>query len=92
MGSFRPGAGNQHLHWYFNFTPTPDGSSSSQAIQLARKYMSRYSGYNKFDYHPSSGNYLNNCTGYFRWNSNTLSDPEGYRNKTADQILADLFR
>ena len=20
MGSFRPGAGNQHLHWYFNFT------------------------------------------------------------------------
>ena len=19
MGSFRPGAGNQHLHWYFNF-------------------------------------------------------------------------
>ena len=72
-------------------TPAPDGSSSSQAIQLARKYMSRYSGYNKFDYHPSSGNYLNNCTGYFRWNSNTLSDPEGYRNKTADQILADLF-
>ena len=20
MGSFRPGAGNQHLHWHFNFT------------------------------------------------------------------------
>ena len=20
MGSFRPGAGNQHLHWSFNFT------------------------------------------------------------------------
>ncbi len=20
MGSFRPGAGNQHLHWYFTFT------------------------------------------------------------------------
>ena len=20
MGSFRPGAGNQHIHWYFNFT------------------------------------------------------------------------
>ena len=20
MGAFRPGAGNQHLHWYFNFT------------------------------------------------------------------------
>ncbi len=19
MGSFRPGAGNQHLHWYFNY-------------------------------------------------------------------------
>jgi len=20
MGSFRPGAGSQHLHWHFNFT------------------------------------------------------------------------
>lgn len=72
-------------------TTTPDGDSNSQAVALARKYMSRYPGYNKFNYHPSSGNYLNSCTGYFRWNSNTLSDPEGYRNKTADQILADLF-
>ena len=39
-------------------TPTPDGSSSSQAIQLARKYMSRYSGYNKFDYHTSQGSII----------------------------------
>ena len=21
MGSFRPGAGSQHLHWHFNFSP-----------------------------------------------------------------------
>ena len=23
MGSFRPVAGNQHLHWYYNFTESP---------------------------------------------------------------------
>lgn len=72
-------------------TPTPDGKYPSQAIMLAREYMSRYPGYNKFEYHPSSGDYINNSTGYFRWNSNTLSDPEGYKSMTAEQILADLF-
>ena len=28
---------------------------------------------------------------YLRWNSSTLSDPDGYLNMTADQILYDLF-
>ena len=31
MGSFRPGAGNQHLHWYFNFT----GQASAHILHLA---------------------------------------------------------
>ena len=72
-------------------TPTPSGNYSSQAITLAKKYMSRYKGYTKYDYHTSSGNYIRNGN-YLRWNSKTLSDPDGYLNKTADQILADLFR
>lgn len=52
--------------------------------------MSRYAGYNKYNYHTSSGNYIKNGN-YLRWNSKTLSDPDGYREMTADEILADLF-
>ena len=72
-------------------TPTPDGSYSSQAITLAQKYMSRYPGYTKYAYHTSSGNYIRRGN-YLRWNRNTLADPDGYMNMTADQILADLFK
>ena len=71
-------------------TPTPDGNYLSEAITLAKKYMSRYSGYTKYDYHTSSGNYVRNGN-YLRWNTATLADPEGYRNMNAAQILADLF-
>ena len=71
-------------------TTTPTGNYSSQAVALAKKYMAMYSGYNKFNYHTSSGNYIRNGN-YLRWNSSTLSDPDGYLNKTADQILYDLF-
>lgn len=71
-------------------TPTPSGNYSSQAIVLAKKYMSKYAGYTKYAYHTSSGNYVKNGN-YLRWNRATLLDPDGYMNKTADQILADLF-
>ncbi|MDO4338209.1 MAG: N-acetylmuramoyl-L-alanine amidase family protein [Eubacteriales bacterium] len=71
-------------------TPTPSGDYSSEAITLAKKYMSKYPGYTKYDYHPSSGQYIRNGN-YLRWNNDTLSDPEGYRNMTANQILYDLF-
>ena len=71
-------------------TPTPSGTYGSQAIALAETYMAKYPGVTKYDYHESSGNYIRNGA-YFRWNRNTLSDPEGYLNKTANQILADLF-
>ena len=83
-----------HSTWHagcqISGTPTPSGSYNSQAIELAERYMARYPGVSKYDYHESSGNYLIDGN-YFRWNSNTLSDPEGYKYKTADQILADLF-
>lgn len=71
-------------------TPTPSGDYSSQAITLAKKYMSRYAGYTKYTYNTSSGNYIRRGN-YLRWNRSTLSDPDGYLNMTADQILADLF-
>ena len=71
-------------------TTTPTGSYSSEAVALAKKYMSLYSGYSIFNYHPSVGNYIRNGN-YLRWNGNTLSDPDGYYNMTADQILYDLF-
>ena len=71
-------------------TPTPSGDYSSQAITLAKKYMSRYAGYNKYDYHTSSGNYIRNGN-FLRWNRNTLADPDGYMNMSAAQILADLL-
>jgi glucan-binding YG repeat protein len=71
-------------------TPTPSGDYSSQAVALAKKYMSQYSGYTKYSYNTSCGNYIRNGN-YLRWNSSTLSDPDGYSKMTADQILADLF-
>ena len=71
-------------------TTTPTGNYSSEAVALAKKYMSMYSGYSIFNYHPSVGNYIRNGN-FLRWNGNTLSDPDGYYNMTADQILYDLF-
>lgn len=71
-------------------TPTPDGKYQSQAIKLAEKYMKRYEGFNKFEYHTSSGNYIKNGN-YLRWNFGTLADPDGYLQMTADQILEDMF-
>ena len=48
MGSFRPGAGNQHLHWYFNFTgciveTVPKSLRLSCGSELTRQGISRYS-------------------------------------------------
>ena len=45
MGSFRPGAGNQHLHWYFNFTgciveTAPESLRLSCGSELTRQGIS----------------------------------------------------
>ena len=71
-------------------TCTPDGDYDSQAIALAKTYMSKYKGFTKYNYHTSCGNYIRRGN-YLRWYSSTLSDPDGYKNKTAAQILADLY-
>lgn len=71
-------------------TATPDGNSASQAAALAKQYMSRYPGTKKYEYHYSAGNYIPRYN-YFRWNRETLADPDGYMSMYADEILADLF-
>lgn len=71
-------------------TPTPSGTYDSQAVALAKKYMSKFAGYSKYDYHTSTSNYIRRGN-YFRWSSSTLADPDGYKNMTADQILKDLY-
>lgn len=74
-------------------TPTPNGSYTSEAIALAQQYMRTYYGgtVSKFGLKSSTGSqYIKGCN-IMRWNSNTLSDPDGYREMSADQILADLF-
>ena len=70
-------------------TCTPSGDYDSQAVALANKYMSRYAGFKKYTYKPSCGNYIRRGN-YMRWNG-TLSDPDNFKNKTADVILQELF-
>lgn len=68
-------------------TPTKSGDWNSEAYNLARTYMLKYSsgyrygyGYNMWD--SLSYSYL------LRWNRNTaLTDPDGFANMTADEIL-----
>lgn len=71
-------------------TCTPSGDYDSQAISLAETYMSKYRGFTKYNYHTSCGNYIRRGN-YLRWYGSTLSDPDGYKNMTAAQILADLY-
>ena len=71
-------------------TSTPKGDSNSEAVALAKKYMSRYPGTKKYEYHYSAGNYIPRYN-YFRWNRKTLADPDGYMSMYADEILLDLF-
>ena len=71
-------------------TTTPDGNYDSQAVALAKRYMAGYSGTKKYTYNSSFGNAIPKYS-YFRWKKTILADPEGYRNKYADEILADLF-
>ena len=73
-------------------------SENCQAVKLAEKYMSQYypqwweryhKVYKSFD---SYTKYSGKDAGKFsRDLKNTLADPDGYANKKADEILADLF-
>ena len=73
-------------------TPSENGKTESEAVRLAAKYMSKYrpESYEKFDTCSRGMSYLTDYDQY-RWSTETLADPDGYRNMSVEEILADLF-
>ena len=74
-------------------TPSKAGKRESQAVKLARKYMKKYYG-KAYKICPNIVHIDKTYrTKYarMRWNNRTLSDPDGYRNMSAEEVLADLF-
>ena len=41
MGSFRPAAGNQHLHWYCNFAEFPIETVPKSLLHSCRSELTR---------------------------------------------------
>jgi hypothetical protein len=41
MGSFRPAAGNQHLHWYCNFAGPPIETAPKSLLHSCRSELTR---------------------------------------------------
>lgn len=74
-------------------TPSKTGVSNSKAIKLARKYMKKYypTQYKNYPNSVYRGSNYNTSYGRMTWNKKTLADPEGYKNLTANKVLADLF-
>ena len=74
-------------------TPSKKGTKNSKAVKLARKYMKKYypllyKKYPNMIYRDKS--YLKEYN-RMRWNTGTLSDPDGYKKMNASKVLADLF-
>lgn len=73
-------------------------SENCQAVKLAEEYMSKYYPQWWERYHKVYKNfkdytkYSGDAAGKFSWTlGGTLTDPDGYANMSADEILADLF-
>jgi hypothetical protein len=76
-------------------TASKSGTRNSQAARLAAKYMKKYypSWYSRYpDATLWYANSYNQDYNRFRWYSTVLSDPDGYRQMSADKVLADLFK
>lgn len=76
-------------------TPDRNGKSESKAVKLARKYMKKYypEWYRKYPNCAKGSSYLTQFS-QMRWDLSgdaVMTDPEKYRNKTAEQILRDLY-
>ncbi|MDE5864082.1 MAG: hypothetical protein K2H34_07035 [Lachnospiraceae bacterium] len=77
-------------------TVTPAGRKNSEAYRLAKRYMKKYypSWYQKYPKVDRGSSYLSHY-GQMRWNTTgkniILSDPDGYQDKDAKEILKDLF-
>lgn len=72
-------------------TRNEDGSES-EAVILARQYMSTYypKWYAKYPVCAKEYSYLTDSS-QMRWNRDTLSDADDYTNMSAEEILQDLF-
>lgn len=79
-----------------NGTVTPKGKKNSEAVKLATHYMKKYyrEWYRRFPRMERGSSYLSHY-GQMRWKTTgkgiVLSDPDGYQNMNAGEILADLF-
>lgn len=79
-----------------NGTVTPAGKKNSQAVKLAKKYMKKYyqQWYKRYPKMDRGSTYLSHY-GQMRWKSTgenaVLSDPDGYREMSPEEILKDLF-
>ena len=78
-------------------TVTPEGKKNSEAYKLADKYMKKYypAWYKRYPEVSKGATYLSHY-GQMRWNTEglgcILSDPDGYRNMSAEEVLEDLYR
>ncbi|MBR1865097.1 MAG: hypothetical protein IJ801_01170 [Lachnospiraceae bacterium] len=77
-------------------TVTPEGKKNSEAYRLARQYMKKYykTWYEKYPDVSRGATYLSHY-GQMRWRTGgsdvILSDPDGYKDMSAEEILKDLF-
>lgn len=74
-------------------TVTPDGNEDSDAVRLAKKYMTKY-------YPETMERYPNMCMrkveylneyNQYRWDRKIMQDPDGLDSKTPEEILQILF-
>lgn len=74
-------------------TYTTSGNPNSQAVQLATHYMSSYfpEHYRRYPKCSRNTSYLTDYN-QMRWNETVLSDSDGYRQMSAEEILKDLFQ
>ncbi|MCD7735517.1 MAG: Ig-like domain-containing protein [Lachnospiraceae bacterium] len=76
-------------------TSSASGNTSSEAVKLATHYMKTYfpAWYRKYPSCSKGSSYLTDYA-QMRWDlsgNSIMTDPDGYRNMSADEILADLF-
>lgn len=76
-------------------TPGRTGKTESKAVKLATSYMKKYypGWYKKYPNCAKGSQYLTQYA-QMRWNitgAAIMTDPDGYRNMSADKILKDLF-
>ena len=76
-------------------TPSRTGRANSEAVKLATYYMKKYfpAWYKKYPNCAKGSSYLSHYA-QMRWDitgTKVMSDPDGYRNKSAKAILKDLL-